>query len=409
MGEMLALHGHTPQKNRALAETAIPGCGSIDFQKLDELTTFKSICESSTCMTAFQTTFNTIAALSSEPITVPISETCDALNNCPADIFEEDGHEGHDHGRRDAEETLHCGDSSITQACYDALVALNAKLPASDQASASELAACQAKVTSSGKSDKPCFSRDAATACLITDAAIEPASAYAQCFGDAEPVGAKRVMMKTLQAGDAVLASEHKASRVIVGQHRAAGIASEMVHLVHDSGSLTLTPDHVLLLDNQFLPARLARPGSVLSNGQAVRRVERKVEGVINPLTTSGQILAADVIGQPVIASTYPEWVASYMLNSYVPLATLSNVLSFVLPETTQLFYDAVVEKVFPASAESYRQYLEDVPTAFIPFAFVFGDMTTVAAFALYSLYTNTAVVMVTCMVAAFARRFTKA
>merc|ERR1712066_404024 len=101
-----------------------------------------------------------------------------------------------------------------------------------------------------------------------------------------------------------------------------------------------------------------------------------------NPLTTSGQILAADVIGQPVIASTYPEWVASYMLNSYVPLATLSNVLSFVLPE----------------SAESYRQYLEDVPTAFIPFAFVFGDMTTVAAFALYSLYTNTAAVMVTCM-----------
>merc|ERR1712066_1122646 len=93
------------------------------------------------------------------------------------------------------------------------------------------------------------------------------------------------------------------------------------------------------------------------------------------------------------------------LFDFQVPLATLSNVLSFVVPETTQLFYDAVVEKVFPASAGSYRQYLEDVPTAFIPFAFVFGDMTTVAAFALYSLYTNTAVVMVTCMVAAFARR----
>ena len=44
---------------------------------------------------------------------------------------------------------------------------------------------------------------------------------------------------------------------------------------------------------------------------------------VINPLTSSGKILTQG----GVLASTYPEWVADYMLSSYlVPLPlSLSN------------------------------------------------------------------------------------
>ena len=63
-------------------------------------------------------------------------------------------------------------------------------------------------------------------------------------------------------------------------------------------------------------------------------RVVASVGEVINPLTTSGKILTQG----GVLASTYPEWVAEYMLSSYlVPLPlSLSNLLSYLFPETAQ-------------------------------------------------------------------------
>ena len=47
-----------------------------------------------------------------------------------------------------------------------------------------------------------------------------------------------------------------------------------------------------------------------------------------------------------VLASTYPEWIAEYMLSSaLVPLPlSLSNLISYLFPETTQKYYDALVE-----------------------------------------------------------------
>ena len=73
--------------------------------------------------------------------------------------------------------------------------------------------------------------------------------------------------------------------------------------------------------------------GSKLGESE-VSRVVASVGEVINPLTTSGKILTQG----GVLASTYPEWVAEYMLSSYlVPLPlSLSNLLSYLFPETAQ-------------------------------------------------------------------------
>ena len=72
---------------------------------------------------------------------------------------------------------------------------------------------------------------------------------------------------------------------------------------------------------------------------------------MINPLTTSGKILTQG----GVLASTYPEWIASYMLASSMPLPlSLSNLLSHIFPTTTQAFYDGLVEPLFPAAGNSH-------------------------------------------------------
>ena len=58
---------------------------------------------------------------------------------------------------------------------------------------------------------------------------------------------------------------------------------------------------------------------------------------VINPVTAGGTILALGS-GAPVLASTHPEWSASFMLASPAPLPyPLFNLLSAVLPATTQV------------------------------------------------------------------------
>ena len=45
-------------------------------------------------------------------------------------------------------------------------------------------------------------------------------------------------------------------------------------------------------------------------------------------------------------ALRYPEWIADYMLSSALfPLPfSLSNMLSYLFPETTQNYYDAVLD-----------------------------------------------------------------
>ena len=51
--------------------------------------------------------------------------------------------------------------------------------------------------------DNPCFS-ETATACRLDDAALLPAAAFAQCFGEADGSAAARVPMRALKAADRV-------------------------------------------------------------------------------------------------------------------------------------------------------------------------------------------------------------
>ena len=122
-------------------------------------------------------------------------------------------------------------------------------------------------------------------------------------------------------------------ARGIVNQHREATFKSGLLEITHANGELSLTPDHVLEVDGEFVPARLASAGSKLGEAE-VSRVTAKAGEVINPLTTSGKILTQG----GVLASTYPEWIAEYMLSSrLVPLPlSLSNALSYLFPETAQ-------------------------------------------------------------------------
>lgn len=192
--------------------------------------------------------------------------------------------------------------------------------------------------------------------------------------------------MASLRAGDAVLSDLDAISRVVVNQHAAqTAHASAMVRIDYGVGLLELTPDHVIKADGEFVAAREVEAGSMLGEYE-VMAVTRGVAEVINPITVAGTILAAGKEGKPVVASVYPEWVASRMLSSAVPLPlSLSNLLAYLFPETAQAFYDGLVEPIFPASG-GYRSYLEAVPPALSPLAFVAGDVAVSSAFFLVAL-----------------------
>ena len=89
------------------------------------------------------------------------------------------------------------------------------------------------------------------------------------------------------------------------------------------NGEISLTPDHVLLVDGQWASARAVKVSSSLS-GSMVTADSKGHAGIINPLTTNGLIVAAGPSGKPVVASAYPEWIATYM--------HMLNVVVFPLP-----------------------------------------------------------------------------
>jgi len=142
-------------------------------------------------------------------------------------------------------------------------------------------------------------------------------------------------------AGDLVLGTKDEIARVIVTQHQDAIRFEQMVHIEHETGSLELTPDHVLLVDGEFVPAREVKTGSSLS-GSKVSAVSHTIGGIVNPLTTSGKILIAGMTGEPVVSSTYPEWSAKFMLGQST--ASLSSALSYLFPGSVQAFYNEVLE-----------------------------------------------------------------
>mmetsp|Transcript_52456 Transcript_52456/g.139407 ORF Transcript_52456/g.139407 Transcript_52456/m.139407 type:complete len:221 (+) Transcript_52456:400-1062(+) len=188
--------------------------------------------------------------------------------------------------------------------------------------------------------------------------------------------------MAELRAGDHVLDSPTSSSRVAVTQHRAPPLlTSPLVVLHHASGSLSLTPDHVLLTDAGYVAARHVAPGVALSGGERVSRIEAAAGAVVNPVTVSGTILAAGPTGSPVVAATHPEWIAPWMLSSALPLpCSLANALSYAFPSATQAFYDAHAEPLLAALLPSV-QPLAALPPPLVAAIFAAADGCYATAF----------------------------
>jgi hypothetical protein len=207
--------------------------------------------------------------------------------------------------------------------------------------------------------------------------------------------------MAALRSGDHVMDGPASYTRVIINQHAAVNVESPLLEIAADVATITLTPDHVLSVDGKFVPAREAMVGSKLSGAAKVLSVSHKQGAVINPLTSSGKILTPGGI----LASTYPEWIAEYMLNSYLfPLPlSLSNVLSFIFPEAAQMFYDQLVESFVTAHHPMHLKAI--LPAPLIPVAFLLGDLAVAAGFVSFFLASPVALVAATAIVVSKARK----
>lgn len=201
------------------------------------------------------------------------------------------------------------------------------------------------------------------------------------CFGrDTYAIGVngEPVAMASLRSGDYVMDGPDSFTRVIVNQHAAVSFKSSLLLIGTEAATpLSITPDHVLSVDGKFVPARRVIVGSKLSEHEVVS-VTLTTGAVINPLTASGKILTQGGI----LSSTYPEWIADYMLSSALfPLPfSLSNMLSYLFPEATQNYYDAVLEDFVT------RHHPATLPKAAMPVAFILGDLAVSAGFVLFNL-----------------------
>jgi len=215
------------------------------------------------------------------------------------------------------------------------------------------------KYTGTCPGDAPCFSKDS----------------YA--LG----VNGEAVAMASLRSGDYVMDGPGSFTRVIVNQHAAVDVKSTLLEITAEAADVKLTPDHVLEVDGHFAAARSARVGSKLGDRE-VSSVTTTTGAVINPLTASGKILTSSGI----LASTYPEWIAEYMLTaSFVPLpVSLSNMLSYLFPEATQSYYDSVIESFVTRHHPIHLKAA--LPTSLLPVAFLLGDLAVAAGFVGFNL-----------------------
>jgi len=231
----------------------------------------------------------------------------------------------------------------------------------------------------SASSDKPCFSKDSTHAFFASG---------------------ERVLMSELRSGDVVKDGPDSVSRVIVNQHRAVEKMASLLNLEHTKGTLSLTPDHALFVDGKIAAAVEAVPGSKLGDASVVRTTS-STGAVINPITASGKILAAGE-GEAVLAASTPNWIAEYLLTSYVPLpVSLSNAISFAFPESTQAYYDAVLEDFFGATAPSLMKLKTALPSPLVAAAFLISDLAVSAGFIGFSLASPKAVLAVVAVFAA--------
>ena len=116
-------------------------------------------------------------------------------------------------------------------------------------------------------------------------------------------------------------------SRVIVNEHVAITATSTMLTIEHERGTLTLTPDHVLLADGAYKPAAAVRVGALLEPTSKVTKVTRTRGGIINPVTANGLILAAGPTGAPVssLRQRHPHRLTAHGFASPLPLLSLDS------------------------------------------------------------------------------------
>ena len=238
--------------------------------------------------------------------------------------------------------------------------------------------------------DSPCFAAATTTACKILLLAATAEEAYSQCYQDTLlSDSASLVPMAALSAGDTVLAADAEGTlsleRIVVNQHKGNTRASSFIELHHSAGILTLTLDHVLVIDGSFAPSRDAMPGSTLTLAggtlASVMHVANTFGTITNPVTASGTILAAGLTGEPVVAATHPEWSAAFMMSQKAPLP-LFYALSTTFPATAQAYYEAVLEPLFDVLGHHFQPVAGDSMPDLSLLADIFVDTSSTTTFA---------------------------
>ena len=245
--------------------------------------------------------------------------------------------------------------------------------------------------------DAACFGRERTAACRLVDGGASAAAAHSACWGAAgstDASGAVKaaalVPMSKLVAGDLVVTEKGGAphiDRVVVNQHRKASAArsATLLTLVHPAGSLTVTSNHVVWLDDGFLPAHAAFIGSVLSNGFTITAITKHVGGIVNPIVAGGTILASDKAGGgPVLAATADEWTADVLLSAY-PKYSPSCALAAGFPKAAQAYYDDALEPLFNAAVPALAKLKAAAPGPLVGLALVAGDAALAAGLGVYA------------------------
>jgi len=321
---------------------ALLACPGVDLENLDDAGAeeYKVICSIPSCETYF----------ASFPGGEEIVLICPIAVSCPAEVIGDDG-------------PVCPAGLTFDAGCTAAISGYSASSYC-DSSCKADIDACIAASTSS--SDKPCFGFET------------------------HAVGAagESIPMASLRAGDLVADGYGSTTRVIVNQHRAATVQSSLLEISTETATLEATPDHVIYVNGKFAAARNAVVGSKLGEHEehVVTGVTSGAGAVINPLTASGKILTAGGI----LASTYPEWIADYMLSCFfVPLPiSLSNMLSYLFPEAAQNYYDAVIEHVFNRFHPVHLKAA--LPPSLVPAAFLLGDLAVATGFVAYHMFSAT-------------------
>ena len=225
-------------------------------------------------------------------------------------------------------------------------------------------------------------------ACRALSTSKAPA-AFAACFGGDTSNAAELVSMTALRAGDLVLTGPNALERVVVNQHATDTRSVSLVKIeTADGAILTMTPDHAVAIDGVFVAASFAAVGSSLSTGVVITKVSSSSGRIINPITASGQILAADADGSraPILAATWPASVAQSFLAAPTSPLLATRLLARAAPDAFQQFYTAAEHAFLDAAAPALHAAAAAMPTMAQALGFVAADALLGLGFAVSQL-----------------------